>query len=422
MSTNGGGVVDWFLAVLSMMGHVIIESFSSPLFIILYLLLLILVGWQYKKIEKISATIIKTKGQVFIKSAFISIGLGLIGGLLGSILLVFIGIDLQSVGILPLWIIALALMLVSPRYLCFAYAGGILAVINLIFGYPQISIPQLMALIAILHMVESLLILLSGHLNAIPVYVKQENQIVGGFNLQKFWPIPLIALVSAGIIEPTSGVMMPDWWPLLKGHDGFVEGTTYVLLPVLAILGYGEISTTCSPEEKTRKSALHLFLFSISLLVLSVVASIWHVFLPIVALFSPLGHELVIWLGLREQKLKEPKYITPPNGVGVLAIESPSLASRIRLKSGDIVLSVNGKAVNSRNELLEQVKQTFFVVLEIKREDKILKITSKKYYDDELGIIFVPDGGSRRYLTVNQDSLLDVIKARWKKLDARRRA
>ena len=142
----------------------------------------------------------------------------------------------------------------------------------------------------------------------------------------------------------------------------------------------------------------------------------------IVALFSPLGHELVIWLGLREQKLKEPKYITPPNGVGVLAIESPSLASRIRLKSGDIVLSVNGKAVNSRNELLEQVKQTFFVVLEIKREDKILKITSKKYYDDELGIIFVPDGGSRRYLTVNQDSLLDVIKARWKKLDARRRA
>lgn len=414
--------MDWFLAVLLMMGQVIIDAFSSPLFIILYILLFVLISWQYRKIEKLSASIIKTKRRVFIKTALMSSGLGVIGGILGSFLLIFIGVDLQSIGILPLWIIALALMLISPRYLCFAYAGGILAVISLVFGFHQINIPQLMALIAILHMVESLLILLSGHLNSLLVYVEYEDQIRGGFNLQKFWPIPLIALVSAGIAEPTSGVMMPDWWPLLKSYEGFVGGATYTLIPVLGILGYGEISTTSSPREKTRKSALHLFLFSITLLVLSVISSHWSVFLPIVALFSPLGHEFVIWLGLREEKFKEPKYIAPPKGVGILAIESPSLASRLGLKSGDIILSVNGKEVHRKSDLLEELYRTFFVVMEIKRNGKRLKLTSKNYYDDELGIIFVPDGQTRRYLTVNQDSLLDVIKARYKKLDARRRA
>ncbi|NLB89037.1 MAG: PDZ domain-containing protein [Syntrophomonadaceae bacterium] len=401
--------MDWYLSVLYMMGQVIIDSFTSPIFIILYLLLMVLSGWQYKKLEKISAAIINTKGQTFIKSTVISAFLGLIGGLLGSILLVFIGIDLQSIGILPLWIIALALMLISPRYLCFAYAGGILAFINLVFGYPQVSIPQLMALIAILHMVESLLILLSGHLNPMPVYVKYEDQIRGGFNLQKFWPIPLIVLVSAGISDPTSGVMMPEWWPLLKDYDGFVEGVTYTLLPVLAILGYGEISTTCSPKEKARKSALHLFIFSMCLLVLSVIASYWNLFLPIVALFSPLGHEIVIWLGMRHEKNKKPEYVAPSKGVGVLAIEKPSFAARTGIKPGDIILSVNGKEVDSKNELIEQVNQSFFLVLEIKRRGEILKISGKKYYDDELGIIFVPDNRVKRYLTVKEDSLLDIL-------------
>ena len=123
-------------------------------------------------------------------------------------------------------------MLLSPRYLCFAYAGAYWPLSVWSLAIPRSSVPQLMALIAILHMVESLLILLSGRLNPMPVYVKYENQIRGGFNLQKFWPIPLIALVSAGIADPASGVMMPEWWPLLKDYDGFVKDTTYTLLPV----------------------------------------------------------------------------------------------------------------------------------------------------------------------------------------------
>ncbi len=407
--------MDFILAVLAMMGQVIIDSFSSPLFIILYILLFVLISWQYRRVENLSSTIIYSKRRIYFKSALLSTFLGIFGGVIGSVLLVFIGIDLQSVGILPLWIIALGLMLISPRYLCFAYAGGILAIISLVFDYPQISIPQLMGLIAILHMVESVLIMLNGHFNAIPVYVKQGGEMRGGFNLQKFWPLPLIALVSTGIADPGSGVMMPEWWPLLGDYGGLDQSYTYTLLPVLAVLGYGDLTTTRTPGQKANKSALHLLAFSLILLSLSVLASNWTIFLPVVALFSPLGHELVIWLGMKEERSKKPKYINPSIGVGVLHMEAASLAARAGLKAGDIILSLNKAVVNDQREVQELVSEAVNnVVFEIKRDQQIVHLTAKKYPDDELGIIFVPDGRVKRYLTVKEDSWFDLWRRHFK--------
>lgn len=391
--------MDFIISVLYLMGQVFLDILTSPVFIILYLLIFLLVAWQYKRMETTSSSIVQGKKKTYIKSTLTSVMLGLVGGLVGSILLVFTGIDLHSIGIGYLWLIAIALMLINPRFLCFAYAAGILAGFNLFFAYPQVNIPQLMGLVAILHMVESILILLNGPLFAMPIYVKKNNAIRGGFNLQKFWPLPLIALVGVGIAEPASGITMPDWWPLFQDYSQSAPNKIYTLLPVLAILGYGEITTTSSPVDRCRKTAFYLFLYSLTLLVLSVLSAKWAILLPAAALFSPLGHELVIWLGIQEEKAKPSLYVRPLEGVGVLAVEPKTMASRIGIESGDNIIKLNGSPITRNADLMGLAKQGERIEFIVKRNNASLDIKGSRGMGEELGLILVPDDEVKRYLT-----------------------
>ncbi len=393
--------MDFIISVLYMMGQVFLGILTSPLIIFLYLLIFLLVAWQYKRLATTSHDIVGGSKRTYVKSTLSSAAFGLVGGLLGSVLLVFTGIDLYSIGIGYLWLIAIALMLLNPRFLCFAYAGGILAAISLFLGYPQINIPHLMALIAILHMVESILILLNGPLFAMPVYIKENKEIKGGFNLQKFWPLPLIALVGINAVEPASGISTPDWWPLLKDFSQ-AENKIYTMLPVLAILGYGEITTTSSPPERCRKTALYLFLYSLTLLGLSVLSAKWFIFLPLAVLFSPLGHELVIWLGLQEEKNHPPLYIQPPEGVGILTVEPNTLATRLGIKSGDKILSLNGSLLRHNFDLESMLNQANRLDFMIRRNNEIMNIKGSRRMGEEAGLIFMPDDRVRRYLVLEK--------------------
>lgn len=63
-------------------------------------------------------------------------------------------------------------------------------------------------------------------------------------------------------------VGMPDWWyiPLQEvPFDG--QGWTYVLVPVVAALGYANVAISSSPKSKSRHSGAGLFIYSLILLV-----------------------------------------------------------------------------------------------------------------------------------------------------------
>ena len=50
---------------------------------------------------------------------------GILGGLLASTVFIGVGIPLSETGLWYVWPLALLLMLMHPRYLCFSYAAGI---------------------------------------------------------------------------------------------------------------------------------------------------------------------------------------------------------------------------------------------------------------------------------------------------------
>lgn len=406
----------WLL--LALMVQKLAETFTSPLFLAVYLLLFVIVAWQYKRLEDMSGRLLNTTRRSYLGAALTSTLLGLGGGCLASILLVIIGIDLLGIGIMYLWIVALLLMFVSPRFLCFAYAGGLLSLASLVTGYPDIDIPQLLALVAILHMAESLLILGNGHLNPVPVYVKKGGHVRGGFNLQKFWPLPLIALVSVGWIDTSgAGLSMPDWWPLIKGYSPEAAQQVYVLIPVLAILGYGEVTTTAAPGQKARESALHLFVFSLALLLLAMAGSRWAPLIWLAALFSPLGHEMVIWMGMRAERNRPSYYVNPAQGVMILDVRPGTPAAHAGLRSRDIVLSVNGIPVNRGEELTNILKWSWQgLCLNILRNNKPLSIRLGRRNSGPAGLIPVPDDNTPRYLAFQDDTIFLTVRRWWRRL------
>lgn len=270
------------------------KALSSPLFLLLYLIIFSLISCSYGRRKLNDAS--EKEDHKFSKSALLSLLFGLCGGLIGSAMLTMAGIDLRNISILALWLLALGLALIHPRLICFSYAGGLLALFDLMRSQPTGCVPQIIGLIAILHLIESGLILVDGSTQADRLDFKKQGQTVQGCQLQRFWPLLLVISCSS---DAQLGTAMPAWWPLLKCHPPVAHDSLYVMLPVLAILGYGENVTKSSPRLKVIRSARNLAVYSLTLLSLAFLASSFPLINWIAALFAPLGHELVIWLGKR---------------------------------------------------------------------------------------------------------------------------
>lgn len=330
-----------------------------------------------------------------------AVAYGTIGGLVGSILIVTVGLSLNGSSLLYLWPIAVLLMFINPRFLCFAYAGGVLSLSNLIFGFPSLNIVQVLALVAVLHMVESALILVSGHLGAVPAYFRTPGgRLVGGFNLQKLWPIPIVVLSVAG--SPISFSSMPGWWPLLKTtFSGGPEYLAYGLIPVVACLGYGDLAISHNPNRKSRLSALYLGIYSIILLFLSFLSQYLRPAAFIAALFSPLGHELVIFLG-KELELKgKPLYVPTDKGVRVLDVLVDTPFWRAGVRSGDVILSINGREISSETLPVNFLTEERYCEVEfLHGQDQVYKRGTAAVLEGQeiLGFIPAPDSLEKTYL------------------------
>ena len=310
---------------------------------------------------------------------------------------------------LYVWAVALALAFVSARLMCFAYAGGIVALSSLLIGWPILDISSLLALVAILHAVESLLMFMSGHLGAIPVNVKNSHgDIVGGFSLQKFWPVPLLALAVVPQLLPAGmgSISMPDWWPLIMPQT-LTGNFSFWMIPVVAGLGYGEMAVSTSPKRRARESAAKLAGYSLVLFFCAYLSTKSAVFLYIGALFAPIGHELLVWTTNRKEMAGRPLYGGSSVGLQLLDIRPNSPASRSGLAQGDIILSADGwpilTAVQLEAILLQSMGQASLVT------NRGLRYLSTPLALKDSGVIAVPDEDTNLYLETRFNSPFDYI-------------
>lgn len=385
----------------------------------------IVIGWQFFKEQRQQVQIFGIPAQAVWPKIGYTIWYSLIGGSIGSIILTVMGISINKLGLDYIWPAALLLMTIHMRFLCFAYAGGLIAISSLIFGWPDVYVPQVMALIAVLHITESILIAISGRYGAVPIILRRtDGQLVGAFNLQNFWPLPLVvSAVTAvsGNISPNM-VNMPDWWPLLTPGMVLPDGQEwlYSLLPVVAALGYGDIAVATKPGIRRQRSAVYLALYSIILLALAIAAehAVWLQF--IAAMFSPLGHEWLIRFDNHQEMKGAPRYVPPLAGLKVLAVLPDTPAQLAGIQTEDIILSIGGMAVNNKRELgdaLSFAGSQFH--MELQRQGKSFFIKVDVSRQCVLGIIPVPEG-NELYYTIIRDSRFFLLHWLKQKLQKKR--
>lgn len=351
---------------------------------------------------------------------------GVAGGLVTTALFLLIGVPLNETGIWYIWAVAILLALFHPRFLCFSYGGGLISLSYLLFGAPRVDVAALMALVAVLHLVEALLIWTTGYRHATPVYVRMRNgQAVGGFALQKFWPLPFVALIafaglSAGGVPggDPGHIDMPSWWPLLKPAGDPAGPLSMALFPVVAALGYGDLALTAAPREKARRTALLLLAFSLILLALALLARRGTAWAFAAALFSPVAHDWVIHLGRRSEEVGRPLF-SADGGVMVLDVFPRTPAAAMGMRSGDVILSLNGEPVRERSDVQRALEPWALVVdAEVKNVVEGTGVRRLHYAGrvPPLGVVLVPEAGETAVLDVHRPAR---VPAMWRWLRKR---
>jgi len=353
--------MDFLFEILHFSTVNVLTTLLSPLFWIILLVVL----FQYIKAGKLEKGILgRYKRSPFLNTLF-SMFYGLIGGIFGSIIFIYFNVYISQRDFLLLLPLSLILSIIDHRFICFSYAGGIISLSHLIFGWPDINVTSIMFIVGVLHLIESLLILLDGTNGKIPIFMEKDNIIVGGFIMNRFWPVPFLVFLNDVAIYP---------------------------ITLISILGYGDISLSKLPEDKAKETSIRLFIFSTILIIFSIKSQTEQIYKYILAIFTPVAHEIIIQLG--RLKEKRGKYIFKPskNGLKVLDTLPGSIGEKVGVNPGDIILTINGKRIHSKEDIEEilyyRPKSLLIDLLDIKKG-----YVSKEYKSKEginsLGIVVV---------------------------------
>lgn len=385
----------------------VIAAYFEPIF----WMIIALVGYQYWQLQKSQMRMFGVCGFSLSQQIILAVMLGSIGGMLGSFLLTIVGTNVDQLGLAYIWPVAIVLMAVNMRFLCFAYAGGLVALSKVLIGWPAVNVSQVLVLVAILHITESILIAISGYYGSMPIILRRKNgQLVGAFNLQNFWPLPLLLMSAVAIPQlnvPDSVLAMPDWWPLLPITKSLPEGHIwmYAMVSVVAALGYTDIAVASSPQMRRRKSALHLGAYSILLLALALLSVKYQWLQGVAAVVSFAGHELLIQMDNRQELEGVPRYVPPARGLMVLdtVVDTPALKAGI--KSGDILLQLHTMDINTREQLAEAISfaPAEFILQILRNGRNIEKKVAFSKGQRMLGVILVPEGNEQYYVQMTED-------------------
>lgn len=372
--------------------HEILAGYSQLLFFPwIYLVLIVFVWAQYSRTQVLERSAFGVKISSTALEWSISIGVGLLVGLVISVLLDLLKIEFSLQDALWVWGTMLILGLIDVRWTCISYAMVPLALAKWVVWVAAvkgvhlphwlsfttyIDLHSLLLLVGFAHIVEGILILSLARRNASPVFVQsRRGQIVGAFLLQHFWPIPLVVM-SAG------SIMMP--------------------LPIL--INWNEMAIEAMPKRIAQRAAPFVMLYGVMVTLATLLLPATFGWLIALSITVGVLHELLSAL-LRHRSLSgTPLFVRPSRGVRVLTTVAGSPARRLQVMPGETVIKISGMSVNSSYDIHFALDQNpAYAKLEVQDMRGEVRFLGTTVYDDaphKLGIIAVPDEQARGYAQI----------------------
>lgn len=416
--------MDWVQA-LGWQGLIaVLQLFLHPFYYVGILFIIL----QYRRQIAMERKLFSTKLHSLLSETWRTVLWGWIGGLCASVIMAGIGATVQLEAVLLLWIVSLLLLIVRVRYLCWAYAVGVIGMLQVVLSaIPEarqsadwalltkplfaLDMPAMLALVAILHMAEAIYVRKQGTRLSMPVFMEgKRGKIVGGYQLQGFWPMALFLIVP--LQQAAGGPALP-WTPLLGG-ELWQNGWTIIGFPVM--IGFTEMTISRLPKDKARIGSNLLLLYAIVLLGLAALCAWLPVLTFIACLFAILLHEAMVWYSRWDEGRRSPIYVHTEKGLKILAVLPGSPAEELGLKAGEIISKVNGVPVRSKQELHQamQLNSAFcrLEVLDGALENRFLKRAIYAGEHHQLGMILAPDQDVLYYVEEKQASIWAYLSGR----------
>lgn len=336
--------------------------------------------------------------------------LGIVGGVLASVILSSLGIIFRMNSYIELiFLISIALMFLKPRFICFSYSGAVLGVTAIVIDilnslhidyltFPKLEVDlySIVVVVAVLHIVEGLLILFDGGRGAIPVFSSRNNKIIGGFALKRTWIIPIALLflnnrdMSYSLLPITS---IPNLWGFISTLRDFALVAAAIGFDIFyAATGYSSITFTKDKNQKVLSSSIFVLSYGSILLFFSLIFRNYYYGNVMLIILMPILHEAMIKYQNHLEDIGEPKFVTE-DGVVILDVAENSPAKEMGIVSGDVLIELNSKKINNEQELKEGFSEvTSFICLKIRNSNGEFKeFTYNRINKSKgLGVVIVP--------------------------------
>jgi len=332
------------------------------------------------------------------------VGAGLAAGAAISLVSLAAGGAMTAETVLALWGAALVLALLKLRWICMAYAAGVLGIAQAALAWTDarslasgeladvigtlqaVDAPALLFLAGLLHIAEGLLVRLQGAKSAIPLFLESKRgKPIGAYALSGVWPVPIIWMVPAADGE---GFALP-WMPLF----GDAAAWSFTAVPVL--IGFSDRTAKFWPERKAAAAARDLLAYGVLIAGLAAGAAFWAPLAALAAVLAFALHEGLNWLSRMREEGLAPLFVQDGSGVRILAVLPGTPAAELGLVAGETIRKVNGLPTRSKEELHEALqRQSAYTKLEVVNREGEVRFLQRARYEGEhhqLGLVLAPD-------------------------------
>ncbi|WP_018921944.1 PDZ domain-containing protein [Salsuginibacillus kocurii] len=365
-----------------------------------YILLVAMMLLAYKRVKRE-----RQQFHVRVQPEFLDVFPPLFAGLcLGaflSILTFVAGLSTTMAFIWLLTFVTVVLLLAGPRFLSPAVvlgatvllalylpllegATGYEAVDHWLAGIGEAPLLPIVSLLALFVFLEGLLAMRQGK-TAAPVQKRSSRgKWVGGFEVKRLWPLPVVLFLPGGMLEPIG------WWPLLPVGE---EGLAVFIVPFA--IGMQSLVFRELPTIVLKQAGLRVIALSFLLIGFAITAWFEPLFIVVTAVVAIVARIGLLWFEYVKEAKAAPYFSPQTGGLMVLAVLPNSPAEKMGLQSGEVIVKVNGVTVYGAASYYQGIQENSayckIEAVNLNGEVRRLEGSVHASAHHELGVLFVKE-------------------------------